>query len=727
MTCISTTGPFISFSIREVDHDLESISNNSKLSWDGWAQGSIMLKNIHIESFRSSRWFKPALGVAGVFLSLLLFLFFAPILIDVNTYRGHIIEQLERRIGRSVKLGEMDLSILPSVKFRVDEVVIVDDPQFTQAEFVKARSVKLQIELWSLLKGAPEVSGIELDAPDVTLIRSKDNKWNWSTLKPLQSSSQESAPAPFDLLARDGRFTLIDRSVDPTVERKYTDINIALDGFSSRQAFDFVIGLTIPGEKAGKIEIEGQAGPIDSGDRSGTPIDARAHLQDVDLSGLESLLGVMSNRAGRLTMDLKISGNLTESINGSGKLTGSQLQMTRTAKPIDISNADLAFTGDGLRADNLTARLGSSQINGWAQVKNFEQPFASFDLKANQLSVVELQQVLASEQKSQTTNSDASPMRAEGQLAVGKLILEGLTATDMQSKVSITDQVITLAPLSLKMYDGVYQGSARIDQSGGPPEISLDGRFNGLDINQFLSSSGQKSEIYGRADGSLNVRGHGGDSSGGLAKSLVGNGSIAINDGKFASFDLMKQIEALGRLINLPVGGVGTTFRSFKTNLRFDRGRMTTDPLQLVMDGLSVTGQGVMQLGDAPVVDYALLARLSPELTKRVLPQSVGTETGSLLQTVGKFTSKLGAFFIEQDAMVVPIRMSGPLGRPDFGLNSSVLQLRAKDRLVDSFTDQINKGFGKESGTEPGKNTGKPKPADLLKGILDNIKPREKR
>ena len=916
----------------------------------------------------SSKWFKPAMIAAGVVVVLLLALLVIPRFIDINTYRGQITSQLEQTLGRSVKLGAMELGLLPSVKIKVDEVVIGDDPQFAQADFVKAKSVKLQIGLWSLLKGSPEVSGIELVEPAVTLIKAKESKWNWSTLKPLQSAEKDSSQPPFDLLVRDGRFTLIDRSVNPAVERSYTGVNVALDDFSPRQAFDFVIGLTMPGEKAGKVEMEGEAGPVDSQDASRTPLDARVRMEEADIAGLESLLGVTSPRAGRLTMDVKIKGKLAEglkaegeikadqlrliagvepartpveaefaltakseaqsaeksaislaidqcelrlgktkadikghisripddpavdlqingddvaldsllesayafgfgpppgtkasgaatvnlkvngdvksmalngqagirdlkfqnssmpqamtvselklnctpqeitaspfratlsrttvdfsnlkisdygkqprahldvatsnaqlddliriaesfgarpevtgsgnaslkaaidaglseassatTISGSGKLSGARLQMAGAAKPIEVANADLSFTGDSLRVDNLAGQLGSSQVNGWLQVKNFDQPLAAFDLKANQLNVAELQQALGG---GQSAKKSSSPMRADGQLAVGKLILEGLTATDMQSKIAMANNVITLDPLSLKLFGGAYQGSARIDQSQNPAEIALNGNFNGLDINQFLSSSGQKSAIYGRADGSLNVRGRTGDAPDALAKTLVGNGFIAISDGKFASFDLMKQVELLGKLVNLPTGGAGTAFRSLKTNLRFDRGRMTTSALQLLMDDLSVTGEGAMQLGNAPSVDYDLLARLSPGLTKRVMPQSGDAGVGSLIQGLSKVTSKLGNFFVEGDAMVVPIKMSGPMNQPAFGLNSSMLEKRAKERLVESFSDRLNKELnkdsGKEPGKEPGKDAGKPKPADLLKGVLDSFKKKEK-
>jgi uncharacterized protein involved in outer membrane biogenesis len=932
-----------------------------------------MLEKFNFESFRSSRWFKPALAVAGAIALLVVILLVAPTLIDINTYRAQIITQLERRLGRSVKLGAMRLRALPSIKVEVADVVIGDDPQFAQSEFVKAKSVKLGIGLWSLLKGGPEVSGIELVEPKVTLIKAGEGKWNWGTLKPLQSSDQESSPAPFDLLARDGRFTLIDRSVTPAVERNYTGVNVALDDFSPRRAFDFVIGLTIPGEKAGKVEVEGEAGPIDSQDGSRTPMDARVRMQDADLAGLESLLGAGTRHAGRLTMDVRVKGKLAEglkaegevkadqlrlvegveparapleaafaltakserksaerseislaidrgevrlgktkadvtgrvsripddpfidlqikgdgmaldsllesayafgfgpppgtkaggaatvnlrasgdtrstsldgrveirdlkfrsssmpqtmavselkldcspqeivaapfratlsrttvefnnlkisdyrkqprahldvatsdaqledlikiaesfgarpevsgagkaslkaaidaglgeadramNVNGSGKLTGARLQMAQASKPIDVANADLSFTGDSLQVDNLAARLGSSQIDGRLQVKNFAQPVAAFDLKADQLSLAELRQTLASGQKPQPKSAPAGSMRAEGQLAAGKLILETLTATDVRSKVALANQTLSLDPLSLKLYGGAYQGAARIDLSGGaqnPPEIALNGRFNGLDINQFLSSSGQKSVIYGRADGSINVRCRG-DSPDALTKTLTGDGAVAISDGKFTSFDLMKQVEALGKLANLPTGGVGAAFRSLKTNLKFDRGRMTTDALQLVMDDLAVTGDGAMQLGEAPSVDYSLLARLSPALTKRALSQSGESGAGSLLQSIGKLASKLGSFFVDQDSMVVPIRMSGPLRQPAFGLNTVVLEKHAKDSLMRSLSEKLNKEPAKEPGKEPGKEPAKepgkepakPKPADLLKGVLDRFK-----
>jgi AsmA protein len=926
------------------------------------------MKTIPLQTLRSSKWFKPALIAAGALLVLLVALLALPYLIDINTYRAQIAGQVEQTLGRTVKLGKMDLDVLPSVKVNVDEVQIGDDPQFAQSDFVTAKSVRLQIGLWSLLRGNPQLQGIELVEPAITLIKTPDSKWNWSTLKPLQSAESDASQAPFNLVVRDGRFTLIDRNADPPIEKSYTGVNVALDGFSPRQAFDLAIGVTMPGEKAGTVTIEGEAGPIDRADAARTPIDARVRMDGVELAALESLLGVAAPHAGRLTMDVKLSGKLAEGlkaagnlkaeqlrlvenvepartpletdftlsakseprateqaelslaiaqcqvrmgntkaditgninripaqptvdlqikgdgvaldnllesayafgfgpppgtrasgsatadlrasgdaqaialngkieirdlkfqnasmpqpvtvtelkldcnpeqiaaapfraalsrttvdlsnlkissyskeprahldvatsnaqlddlvkiaesfgarspvaasggtaslkasidtnlnaaasgmkISGAGKLSNARLQMSQAAKPIEVANSDLGFTGDSLRVDNLAAQFGASQLNGWLQVKDFDRPLVSFDLKSNQINLAELQQMTASGSGAQAKSSGTSSMRADGQIAIGKLVMDTLTATDVQSKVKMANGLLTLDPMTLKLYGGAYQGSLAIDTSGGgaSPEIALRGNFNGLDINQFLSASGPKSSIHGRANGSINVRGRAGNAQEDLAKSLAGNGAIAISDGQFASFDLMKQVETLGKSFNLPTGGAGTAFRSLQTNLVFERGRMRTDTLQIVMDDLQVSGNGAIQLGDAPAVDYEVLARLSPELSKRVMSQS-GGGVGKLLPGIEKVSSAFGNFFLDRDAMVIPIRVSGPIKQPSFGLNSEVLQKQAKAKLTERLIEGLSKDSGKEAEKETDKETSKepakPKPADLLKGVLEGL------
>ena len=58
---------------------------------------------------------------------------------DVNKYRGTIQSELQKRLGRPVKLGDMHLGIFPP-RFRVQDLAIADDPRFSpDAPFVKAQ------------------------------------------------------------------------------------------------------------------------------------------------------------------------------------------------------------------------------------------------------------------------------------------------------------------------------------------------------------------------------------------------------------------------------------------------------------------------------------------------------------------------------------------------------------------------------------------------------------
>ncbi|MBI1760218.1 MAG: AsmA family protein [Acidobacteria bacterium] len=938
------------------------------------------------KSLRASRWFKPALGLAALLGLLLLSALALPHLININNYRPQIAGQLEQRLGRQVGLGALSLHVWPLLNVNVDDVQIGDDPQIASGAFVQAKAVRLRLGWLSLLRGNPQVAGLELIEPVVTLIKATPEKWNWSTLKPLQAAGGEAEPAPLNLRVTNGSFKLIDRTLTPPVEKTYSGVNLMLAGFAPRRAFDFELGVTMPGAQAGQLQISGTAGPLDAKDATQTPLDARVKLQQVELASLEALLGEQSAHAGKLTVDAEIAGKLADGlktsgqfkaeqwrfvaavepartplaakfkliaksvkdatgatnigvqieqgdltlgktavsvtgqinqlpahptydlqlqgdrialdsllesayalgfgppagtkasgaatiklratgnsqnvalqgqaevrdlkfqsaqlpqamqvselklnctpqtitaapfrstlsqttvdfkgltlsnygpldqaprahlelatsnaqvgdllhiaeafgarpnasgsgtasltatletnlgkagralqINGQGKLSGVRLQPAQLKKPLEIANANLNFTGDSARLDNLQAQLGASQAAGWVQIKSFAQSLVAFDLQANQLNVAELQQAL--NESGATDNAPkrqaaGNDMRAEGKLSVGKLQLETLTATDVSSNVTLVNQVTTLDPVTLKAFGGSYQGTLRIDQAQNPPAVGLQGRFNNLNINQLLSSGGQPSAIYGQADGSIDVRGrgHAGEQ---LAQSLVGNGAIAINNGKFTSFDLMKQVEVLGKFTNLPTGGAGTAFRSLKTNLRFEQGRLTMDALQIVMDDIQVNGDGAMQLGAVPTINYDLLVRLSAALTKRFLPgnaASADATTGSATaaKAPAGLSALFGNFFVDQGVLALPLKVSGSLKEPSFGLNSALLQKRATAQLKESLFDQLKKKINPTKPDAPQADPNKPaetkptpatKPADLLKGVFDKLRKKDK-
>ena len=83
------------------------------------------------------------------------------LLVDVNQYRGTIESRLEQQLGRKVRLGSMSLGLLPP-RFRVENPVIADDPDFGQLAFIRAEKLDVQVGLISLLRGKINISSFDL-------------------------------------------------------------------------------------------------------------------------------------------------------------------------------------------------------------------------------------------------------------------------------------------------------------------------------------------------------------------------------------------------------------------------------------------------------------------------------------------------------------------------------------------------------------------------------------
>src|SRR3954454_21432390 len=101
---------------------------------------------------------------------------------DINRYRDTIRAQLEKRLNRTVNLGEMHASLFPP-RFRVQNAAISDDPRFNpQRPFVQTDELDVSAKLLPLLHKSVEIDSLELRRPRVELIKNRDGVWNFSSL-----------------------------------------------------------------------------------------------------------------------------------------------------------------------------------------------------------------------------------------------------------------------------------------------------------------------------------------------------------------------------------------------------------------------------------------------------------------------------------------------------------------------------------------------------------------
>ena len=101
-----------------------------------------------------------------------------PALIDVNRYRDTIEAAAEEFLGRDVRLGDMRLTVLPSLGIRVDDLAIGALPDEGPGDLLTARRLRVGVRLLPLLGKRLELTSLVIQEPALTLERRADGTWN---------------------------------------------------------------------------------------------------------------------------------------------------------------------------------------------------------------------------------------------------------------------------------------------------------------------------------------------------------------------------------------------------------------------------------------------------------------------------------------------------------------------------------------------------------------------
>lgn len=234
---------------------------------------------------------KTALKVIGIVIALLIVVAIAlPFLVNVNNFRPQIESNLSSALGRPVTVGNLSLSIL-SGAVGADQLSIADDPKFSQAPFIKAKSLKVGVELMPLVFSKQlNVTHIGINEPEITLLRNRDGVWNFSSLgsqsaQPAKAAEKtSSAPANVNVAKLDltgGTISVgsLSGKRKPIV---YDKVNVTVRNFSFTSAFPVTVSAGLPG--GGSLKIDGSAGPINSTDTSLTPVQAKVTFNKLDLA-----------------------------------------------------------------------------------------------------------------------------------------------------------------------------------------------------------------------------------------------------------------------------------------------------------------------------------------------------------------------------------------------------------------------------------------------------------
>src|SRR5438128_1922246 len=125
---------------------------------------------------------RAALILVAIIAVLLVVALALPFFIDANQFRPRLESELTKALGRDVKLGDLKVSLLAG-GVSASDVSIADDPAFSRTPFIKAKFLDVKVELLPLITSRKlNVTGIEIDSPDIELIQSNAGVWNFASV-----------------------------------------------------------------------------------------------------------------------------------------------------------------------------------------------------------------------------------------------------------------------------------------------------------------------------------------------------------------------------------------------------------------------------------------------------------------------------------------------------------------------------------------------------------------
>ena len=292
--------------------------------------------------------------VGGIIVLLLVAVLILPFVIDANRYRPEIEDLMSKALNRKVDIGNIQLSIF-SGGVAVDNLSIADDPAFSRAPFLTAKSITVAVELMPLIFSRTlNVTGLTIDQPQATLLHTAAGAWNFSSLgataggaKPAPaapsgggSASMAQAFAVQKLTLKNGTVTVGNVGANAKTH-KYENVNLTASNLSYSTQFPFELTATTPAN--GSVALKGQAGPLNQTDMQKTQVSAALNVKNLNLGATgfvdpaSGIAGVV-DFAGTLASDGK-------KVSTKGTATANKLQLVPGGAPAG-QPVELAYQTD---------------------------------------------------------------------------------------------------------------------------------------------------------------------------------------------------------------------------------------------------------------------------------------------------------------------------------------------------------------------------------------------
>jgi len=670
-----------------------------------------------------------------------------PIVVSPNDYKPQIVEAVKQHTGRDIVIeGDIGLSVFPKIGLTLGRTSLSNAKGFKAKTFASVDAVNIHVALMPLLDKEVEMDEVVLDGLTLNLQKNKSGITNWDDITAASSTTETDKDTDEDtgvkleglvvggVRVKDAEINWQDETngqqysikdfnltsgalsagtpVELTLETGFTSAQPAMSGHATltttvladleKQQFTLgklksVLSLAGEGLPGGKSQL----------DLSSESIALNLDKQTLAVNALSlNVLGIQADGeiAGSsiLSEQPQLTGQMKLQTFNARKLLqslGEPVPDTADSNVLTSVSAGFDFVVSPSKANltSLIVKLDDTSLKGTASVRNFSNPVVGFDLGVDKIDLDRyLPAVEPAPEADQPANPDAElfpvdtlrQLNANGVARIAEIKLNKLTAADVKVNLNAKSGKVNLKP-SAKLYQGVYDSDITIDARSSVPELNVDARLNGVQIEPLLKDMQGEAKLAGQTDATVNITAAG-NSQATIKKTLNGNTTFSFKDGALVGINIAKIIregmaKIEGKSLPESTEPEKTDFSELKGTATIINGVVDNRDFLLKSPLLRVSGAGKADLVNEKL-DYLLKAAV----------------VGSLQGQGGDDLSKL-------KGITIPVRVKGPFAEPSFTPDLSAA-------LSDTARKKVDEAVEKKKGEVKKKLEDKLK--DKFKGLF---------
>jgi uncharacterized protein involved in outer membrane biogenesis len=282
-------------------------------------------------------------------------------------------------------------------------------------------------------------------------------------------------------------------------------------------------------------------------------------------------------------------------------------------------------------------------------VKSFAKPKITFNAAVDQLNVAEWQTWNPPPSKSKSP----TPLTANGTLAAGKIVFDGVPLEDVKATVSYADEQLRLDPFTARVFGGQHSGAATADLRQTPAHITLHSTLTNIESGQLLAATSPvKGFLSGPLSGKVDLAfsPKAGEE---IAKTLNGSMELQMANGKMNGVQLLNEMAVIGKMLGvMKIKETFTDIVQFGGSMQVVNGVATTKDLALDFGTGKLSGEGTLGLADQ---------KINLRITT-VMGKEFAAKTGQ-----GGVGGLMGAIFAgPQGQIIIPSIVTGTFSQPRF-------------------------------------------------------------